>query len=105
MKKCADGTITDGELRRLSELQAKQPPLEESLKRLTGTLERMKEYLAPLNDVGQMKVIRYAEDYAKDLVKVPEYRAEIAPESTPAPKEGKDTTPPPDAPETASEGE
>lgn len=105
MKKCADGTITDAELRRLSELRAKQPPLEESLKRLTGTLERMKEYLAPLNDVGQMKVIRYAEDYAKDLAKVPEYRTETAPQSPPAPQEGKDTTPPSDVPETPLEGE
>lgn len=35
----------------------------------------------------------------------PRYRAETAPESTPAPQEGKDTTPPPNAPETAPEGE
>ena len=35
----------------------------------------------------------------------PRYRAETAPQSPPAPQEGKDTTPPPDAPETPPEGE
>lgn len=45
-----------------------------------------------LNDNGQKKVA----DYAVDLTKIPEYQREqrpAAPESTPAPSEGKDTTP------------
>lgn len=40
-----------------------------------------------------------------ELSQVPMYRAEITPQSTPAPQEGADTTSTPDAPETPSEGE
>lgn len=104
MKKYADGTITDAEFRRLGELRAKQPPIEESLEKLTATLERMKEYLAPLNYAGQQKVVKQAEVYARDLAKIPEYRAETAPQSPLPPQVGKDTTPPA-PPETPPEGE
>lgn len=105
MKKYADETITDAEMRRLSELQAKQPPLEESMKKLTGTLERMRKCLLPLNEAGQQKVIEHAEAYAWDLAEIPRYRAETTPQSTPAPQEDKDTTPPQAPPETPPEGE
>ena len=58
MKKYADETITDAEMRRLSE-----------------------------------------------LAEIPRYRAETTPQSTPAPQEDKDTTPPQAPPETPPEGE
>lgn len=103
-EKCADGTITPDELRRLGELQAKQPPLEESLKKLTGTLERIKACLAPLNDAGQQKVVDQAEAYARDLAKIPEYRAETAPQPPAEPQEGTDTTPPQEGSEGPPEG-
>lgn len=51
-----------------------------------------------LNDEGQEKVVSYAQDL------IPRYRAKTGLESTPAPQEGKDTTPPSDAPGTLSEG-
>lgn len=57
-----------------------------------------------LNPAGQKKVLGYAED----LARIPEYQREpphITPQSTPTPQESKDTTPPPDALETPSEGE
>ena len=41
-------------------------------------------------------------DYAEDIL--PRYRAETAPESTPAAQEGTDTTPTADGPETPPEG-
>ncbi len=54
-----------------------------------------------LNPVGQCIAV----ERVRELGKIPEYRAETAPESTSPPSEGKDTTPPPDAPETPPEGE
>lgn len=53
-----------------------------------------------LNANGQQKVA----DYAEDLTKIPDYRAETAPQSSPPPPEGTDTTPPPNAPEGSQEG-
>ena len=52
-----------------------------------------------LNKSGQSKVADYAEDI------LPRYRAETTPQSPPAPQEGKDTTPPPDAPQRPQEDE
>ena len=54
-----------------------------------------------LNGDGQQKAVERVEE----LTEIPRYRAETPPESTLAPQEGKDTTPPPDAPETPPEGE
>lgn len=57
-----------------------------------------------LNPAGQKKVLGYAED----LARIPEYQREpphITSQSTPTPQESKDTTLPPDALETPSEGE
>ena len=59
---------------------------------------RINEAVNQMTPEGQVKVADYAEDI------LPRYRAETPPESTLAPQEGKDTTPPPDAPETPSEG-
>lgn len=53
-----------------------------------------------LNETGKDAAIGHVEE----LTEIPRYRAETAPESTSPPSEGKDTTPPPDAPETPSEG-
>lgn len=57
--------------------------------------------LDKLNPDGQQKAVERVEE----LTEIPRYRAETPPESTLAPQEGKDTTPPPDAPETPPEGE
>ena len=56
--------------------------LESNRRRIDFVLDQMSEE-------GQQKVADYAEDI------LPRYRAETAPESTPEPQEGKDTTPPP----------
>jgi len=101
LRKEADGSITKEELRRLGELLAKQPSLEESLEKLTATLNRLGQCLIELNDVGQQKV----EDYAQDLTRIPEYQAQRPPQSSLTPQEGRDTTPPTDAPGEAQEGE
>lgn len=53
-----------------------------------------------LNEEGQ----RIAVERVEELTEIPRYRAETAPQSTQAPPEGKETTPPPDAPETPPEG-
>ena len=49
--------------------------------------ERLVDAFMGLNPAGQQKVADYAEDI------LPRYRAETAPQSTPAPQEGKDTAP------------
>ena len=66
---------------------------------LSALDKRLISAYTQLNQSGQSKVADYAEDI------LPRYRAETAPQSPPAPQEGKDTTPPPDAPETPPEGE
>lgn len=65
--------------------------------------ERAKLNLAfdSLNQLGQCEAVKRVEE----LTEIPRYRAETVPQSTPAPQEGQSTTPPPDAPETPSEGE
>lgn len=62
---------------------------------------RLFRSLSNLNNAGQQKAVERVEE----LTEIPRYRAETTPQSPPASQEGKDTTPPPDAPETASEGE
>lgn len=54
-----------------------------------------------LNMDGKHEAVKRTEE----LTEIPRYRAETAPQSPPAPQEGQSTTPPPDAPETPSEGE
>lgn len=54
-----------------------------------------------LNIAGQNEAAKRVEE----LTEIPRYRLQEAPQSPPAPTEGKDTTPPPDVPETAPEGE
>lgn len=66
---------------------------------LESNRERIDHILNQMSDEGQQKVADYAEDI------LPRYRAETTPESTPAPPEGKDTTPPPDALQRPQEGE
>lgn len=101
-KKMEDGTITQAEAQRYSDLMEQgYASLRKSIPELKARLQRMVEQL---NDAGQQKL----EDYAQDLARIPEYRREqpTAPTQSPlAPQEGKDTTPPSDAPETPPEGE
>lgn len=54
-----------------------------------------------LNPTGQYEARKRVEE----LTEIPRYRAETAPQSPPAPPEGTDTAPPPDAPETPPDGE
>lgn len=105
MKKCAGGTITDAELRRLGELQTKQPPLEESFGMLKTTLDRMKRCLSPLNKEGQQKVIEHAEAYAQDLAEIPRYRRQEPAGASPASPGETDTPTAQNAAEGAEEGE
>lgn len=71
-----------------------------------GPIGRVVENMQQLNLAGRERV----EAYSADILKIAEYRedgsqtAQTAPQSTPPPQEGKDTTPPPGAPETPSEG-
>lgn len=75
-------------------------PIEESFTASLGgraratTRARINTALDQMTPEGQSRVADYVEDI------LPRYRASTAPESTPAPTEGQDTTPPPDAPET-----
>ena len=62
---------------------------------------RIAAALTKLNEDGR----RIAADVVEIIAEVPRYRATDAPQSPTAPQEGKDTTPPPDAPETPPEGE
>ena len=55
------------------------------------------ECMEQLNDIGQQLV----EDYANDLIKIPEYRRSDAPATPP---EGTDTTPAAPPPESAEDG-
>lgn len=48
-----------------------------------------------LNEDGQQKALERVEE----LTEIPRYRAETAPQSTPTPQEGEDTTPATDSPE------
>ena len=81
----------------------------EAIKVLGGEkIERFVYALNDLNNDGQWKVVRYAEDYAHDLAKIPEDQrelAETAQQSPPSPQEGKDTTPPLEGAEGPQEGE
>lgn len=64
--------------------------------------DRVDVALGKLNDAGMEKVA----DVVEIIAEVPRYKAaETAPQSPPASQEGKDTTPPPDAPETPPEEE
>lgn len=101
MKKRTDGTITEEELHRLTDLHSRLPLIQESLVKLGDILNRLGQCMVKLNDEGQHKV----EDYAQDLARIPEYQATPAPQSPPSPQEGKDTTPPPEGTEGAGEGE
>lgn len=101
----------DSSIRVRPQSDKKDIPPAEALNHLLSTLDNIAKTfpaadkldwaIQRLNDSGQEKLA----DYALDLIKIPEYRAETDLESPPAPQEGKDTTPPPDAPETPPEGE
>ena len=54
-----------------------------------------------LNSTGQQEAVKRVEE----LTEIPRYRAETAPQDTPAPQEGKDTTQPPEGTEGPQEGE
>ena len=65
---------------------------------------RLLNAFVKLNSTGKQKAVERVEELT-ELKKYVLTAFQEAPESTPAPTEGKDTTPPPDAPETPSEGE
>lgn len=69
------------------------------LKKLQTPIERATRDMKQMTEEGQNKVA----DYAADIL--PRYRAETTPQSTPAPSEGKDTTPASDAPHRPQEDE
>lgn len=65
---------------------------------------QLNEAFERLNEDGQEVAVQRVQE----LGRIPEYQREqpeTAPQSTPAPTGGKDTTPPPDAPEMPPEGE
>lgn len=77
------------------------------LEQLNAPQRRIAAALDKLNEEGQEKVATYAED----LVEMPKYQAQEPPteppQDTPAPQEGKDTTPaevPPEGPQEPPEG-
>lgn len=82
---------------------------QEAIKVLGG--KYIEKFVVALNDLnmdGRWRVVNHAVDYAHDLAKIPEYQREqpeTAPQSSSAPQEGTDTTPPPNAPETPENGE
>lgn len=57
------------------------------------TIAHINAALGQMTPEGQNRVAGYVEDI------LPRYQATAAPESTPAPQEGKDITPPPNAPQ------
>lgn len=63
--------------------------------------DRVDTALGKLNDAGMEK----AADVVEIIAEVPRYRAQSAPTASAEPPEGKDTTPPSDAPEKPTEGE
>ena len=100
MKKQTDGTITEEELQRLTDLHSRLPSIQESLVKLGDILNRLGQCMVKLNDEGQHKV----EDYAQDLARIPEYQATSAPQSPPSPQVSTDTTPAPEGAEEPQEG-
>lgn len=100
MKKQTDGTITEEELQRLTDLHSRLPSIQESLVKLGDILNRLGQCMVKLNDEGQHKV----EDYAQDLARIPEYQATSAPQSPPSPQVSTDTTPAPEGAEGPQEG-
>lgn len=64
-----------------------------------GEQARANAAMSQMTEEGQSKVADYAEDI------LPRYRRQETPQSPPAPQEGTDTNPFPDAPETPPEGE
>ncbi len=62
---------------------------------------RMNTAFFNLNFSGKQEAVKRVEE----LTEIPRYRRQDAPQSPPAPQGGNDTAPPPDAPETAQEGE
>ena len=93
-----NGTVAETKalLRRVAEMYGEKSVV---LLRLTSIM----------SDAGVDKVIEYTksifQEYMDESIPRAGERSQNAPQSTPAPQEGKDTTPAPDAPETASEGE
>ena len=73
------------------------------------SIEENKLYIISEEEVSQLMncMQRYTSFLLQDIIKnkTPLTRAETTHQSPPAPQEGKDTTPPPDAPETPPEGE
>lgn len=97
--KLKNGTITQEEFQRYKELLSLS--YEKAHKAREEIKSRLLRMIEQLNDMGQCKAVERLEE----LTEIPRYRAETAPESTPPPSECPSTTPAPDAPETAPEGE
>lgn len=66
-----------------------------------GPIGKVAENMKQLNLTGRERVLAYS----ADMVKIPEYRAHSAPQDTPAPAGGTDTTTPPDGPQRPAEGQ
>lgn len=96
--KLKNGTITPKEWQRYKDLNTIMA--ENTHRAVEDAKLRLQKIMEQLNDAGRQKVVERAEE----LTEIPRYRAETTPQSPPAPQEGKDTTPPPDAPETPPGG-
>lgn len=97
--KLKNGTITPKEWRRYKDLNAIMA--ENTHRAVEDSKLRLQKIMEQLNDAGQQKVVERAEE----LTEIPRYRAETAPQSPPALREDKDTTPPTAPPETPPGGE
>nr|WP_325259708.1 helix-turn-helix domain-containing protein [uncultured Oscillibacter sp.] len=81
--KLKNGTITPKEWRRYKDLNAIMA--ENTHSAVEDAKLRLQKIMEQLNDAGQQKVVERAEE----LTEIPRYRAETAPQSPPAPQEGK----------------
>lgn len=73
----------------------------EASENISVSMNQLRQSMTRLNDAGKQKVLKQANDYAQDLVKIQEYQA---PQPSTETKEDTDTTPPPNTPETPPEG-
>lgn len=76
----------------------------EASEKISASMNQLRQSMTKLNDAGKQKVIKQADDYAQDLAKIPEYRAETTPESTPLAPGNTDTPTPPTPTEAPPEG-
>lgn len=97
LKKQETGAITDDEMRRMLELRAKMPSIQESIAKLNETMNRLGQCIPKLNDDGQQEAVKRIEE----LTEIPRYRRQdpAQPPAEAAPAQG--TPAAQDAPEEA----